>query len=190
MNLAVARRSSKIENCPLCELQLGFRQGGALNCRRIGTWRLHKRLERLRVPDRDKYRASLQTSLLFFRFQKLFTKIDSTVITTKQCLRRWIELYSQRYSLSFRTINARVLTDERTYSLVTIYPGFVGLVTAAAVWSIWGSEMFPAEADPTGDPEYWTFDELRRWLRVRGRLPNEQASREELLERVKANMRP
>ncbi|EFR01643.1 hypothetical protein MGYG_04645 [Nannizzia gypsea CBS 118893] len=70
------------------------------------------------------------------------------------------------------------------------YNWFVGLVTAAAVWSIWGSEMFPAEADPTGDPEYWTFDELRRWLRARGRLPNEQASREELLERVKANMRP
>ncbi|EGD96668.1 hypothetical protein TMEN_6129 [Trichophyton mentagrophytes] len=68
--------------------------------------------------------------------------------------------------------------------------GFVGLVTAAAVWSIWGSEMFPAEADPTGDPEYWTFDELRRWLRARGLLPNEQASREELLERVKANLRP
>ncbi|KAG5207986.1 STE24 endopeptidase [Trichophyton interdigitale] len=81
--------------------------------------------------------------------------------------------------------------DKALQSKVRPLQRFVGLVTAAAVWSIWGSEMFPAEADPTGvDPEYWTFDELRRWLRARGLLPNEQASREELLERVKANLRP
>jgi hypothetical protein len=24
--------------------------------------------------------------------------------------------------------------------------------------------MFPAEADPKGDPETWTKEELRRWL--------------------------
>lgn len=28
--------------------------------------------------------------------------------------------------------------------------GFAGMITAAAAWSIWGSEMFPAEQDPTG----------------------------------------
>ena len=28
--------------------------------------------------------------------------------------------------------------------------GFAGLVTAVAAWSIWGGEMFPAEADPKG----------------------------------------
>ncbi|TVY28541.1 hypothetical protein LHYA1_G001975 [Lachnellula hyalina] len=27
---------------------------------------------------------------------------------------------------------------------------FTGVVTAAAVWSIWGTEMFPKESDPTG----------------------------------------
>ena len=28
--------------------------------------------------------------------------------------------------------------------------GFAGIVTAAAAYSIWGGEMFPAEKDPTG----------------------------------------
>lgn len=27
---------------------------------------------------------------------------------------------------------------------------FTGIVTAAAVWSIWGTDMFPKEEDPTG----------------------------------------
>ncbi|THC96831.1 hypothetical protein EYZ11_003710 [Aspergillus tanneri] len=63
------------------------------------------------------------------------------------------------------------------------------MVAAAAAWSIWGSDMFPTESDPTGDPANWTIDEMRRWLHVRGFLPNENASREELLERVKANLR-
>ncbi|ESZ97297.1 hypothetical protein SBOR_2325 [Sclerotinia borealis F-4128] len=41
---------------------------------------------------------------------------------------------------------------------------FTGIVTAAAVWSIWGTDMFPKEEDPTGDPETWSREELRRWL--------------------------
>ncbi|KAH1332445.1 hypothetical protein KXV22_000121 [Aspergillus fumigatus] len=63
------------------------------------------------------------------------------------------------------------------------------MVTAAAAWAIWGSDMFPSEPDPTGDPEYWTADEMRRWLRNRALLPTEQATRDELLERVRANLR-
>ena len=27
---------------------------------------------------------------------------------------------------------------------------FTGLVTAVAVWSIWGTDMFPTQPDPTG----------------------------------------
>jgi hypothetical protein len=59
---------------------------------------------------------------------------------------------------------------------------FTGIVTAVAAWSIWGQDLFPKEADPTGgtssliwkftksyshtnsDPETWTREELRRWL--------------------------
>ncbi|KAJ5579951.1 uncharacterized protein N7459_005936 [Penicillium hispanicum] len=63
------------------------------------------------------------------------------------------------------------------------------MVTAVAAWSIWGTDVFPAEADPTGNPENWTVEEMKRWLRARGLLPSENASREELLERVKANLR-
>ncbi|KAE8351891.1 hypothetical protein BDV28DRAFT_158332 [Aspergillus coremiiformis] len=66
---------------------------------------------------------------------------------------------------------------------------FAGMVTAAAAWAIWGSDIFPAEPDPTGDPETWTAEEMKRWLRVRGLMPNAAATREELLERVKANLR-
>jgi hypothetical protein len=55
------------------------------------------------------------------------------------------------------------------------------------------------------DPEEWNIEELRRWLRAvslflpvsplmltvsqRGLLPDDAASRDDLLERVKANMR-
>ncbi|KAL2040184.1 hypothetical protein N7G274_007087 [Stereocaulon virgatum] len=67
--------------------------------------------------------------------------------------------------------------------------GFAGIVTAVAAWSIWGGEMFPA-ADPTGDPEMWADSELRTWLDKRGLLPAERATREELLERVRANVKP
>ncbi|CAI7662806.1 unnamed protein product [Penicillium glandicola] len=65
------------------------------------------------------------------------------------------------------------------------------MVTAVAAYSILGSDVLPAQADPTGgeNPENWTLDEIQRWLRARGLLPNERATREELLERVKANLR-
>ncbi|KAL4890945.1 hypothetical protein BDV59DRAFT_75897 [Aspergillus ambiguus] len=78
---------------------------------------------------------------------------------------------------------------DRATNSKNLFLGFAGMVTAAAAWSIWGSDMFPAEADPTGDPETWTAEEMKRWLRVRGLLPNENATRKELLERVKANIR-
>ncbi|RFU34614.1 hypothetical protein B7463_g1697, partial [Scytalidium lignicola] len=67
---------------------------------------------------------------------------------------------------------------------------FAGIVTAAAAWSIWGQgEIFPRENDPSGDPEIWTRDEMRRWLAARNLHPGSNDTREELLERVKANMR-
>ncbi|GFN12947.1 Ish1 domain-containing protein [Aspergillus tubingensis] len=78
---------------------------------------------------------------------------------------------------------------DRALNSKNLFLGFAGMVTAAAAWAIWGGDMFPAEADPTGDPENWTADEMRTWLRVRGLLPSESASRDELLERIKANMR-
>ncbi len=45
-----------------------------------------------------------------------------------------------------------------------LFLGFAGIVTAVAAWSIWGQDMFPAQSDPTGEPEKWTEDEMRRWL--------------------------
>ncbi|KAI2629097.1 hypothetical protein GGS26DRAFT_559506 [Hypomontagnella submonticulosa] len=66
---------------------------------------------------------------------------------------------------------------------------FSGLVTAALVWSMWGGSIFPSQADPTGDPESWTREELRRWLAARNLHPHKRDTREQLLERVKANLR-
>ncbi|OAA54306.1 hypothetical protein SPI_08925 [Niveomyces insectorum RCEF 264] len=66
---------------------------------------------------------------------------------------------------------------------------FTGLVTGAAVWAIWGSDIFPAEPDPKGDPETWTRDELRRWLAARNLHPQSSDTTEQLRERVKVNMR-
>lgn len=78
---------------------------------------------------------------------------------------------------------------DRAMHSKNLFLGFAGMVTAAAAWAIWGSDMFPAESDPSGDPETWTAEEMKRWLRLRGLMPNESATREELLERVKANLR-
>ncbi|EPS30685.1 hypothetical protein PDE_05637 [Penicillium oxalicum 114-2] len=78
---------------------------------------------------------------------------------------------------------------DRALKSQNLFLGFAGMVTAVAAWSIWGSDVFPAEEDPTGNPDDWTEDELRRWLRTRGLLPSDSATREELLERVKANLR-
>ncbi|KAK4467147.1 hypothetical protein QBC42DRAFT_257831 [Cladorrhinum samala] len=66
---------------------------------------------------------------------------------------------------------------------------FTGLVTAAAVWTIWGEDMFPASPDPKGEPETWTKDEMRRWLAARNLYPHDSDTREQLLERIKANLR-
>ncbi|KAG6003019.1 hypothetical protein E4U21_002454 [Claviceps maximensis] len=66
---------------------------------------------------------------------------------------------------------------------------FGGAVVAAAVWTIWGTEMFPPQPDPQGDPETWTREEMRRWLAARNLFPQEGDSRDQLLERITANMR-
>ncbi|KAK8002502.1 inner membrane magnesium transporter mrs2 protein [Apiospora arundinis] len=34
--------------------------------------------------------------------------------------------------------------------------GFAGLIAAASVYMIWGSDLLPAEGDPKGNPETWT----------------------------------
>ncbi|KAJ6438175.1 hypothetical protein O9K51_08766 [Purpureocillium lavendulum] len=70
-----------------------------------------------------------------------------------------------------------------------IVEAFGGVIAAAAAWTIWGGDMFPKEADPKGDPETWTREEMRRWLAARGLFPHDGATRDELLARVLANMR-
>ncbi|KAL3487347.1 hypothetical protein BJX62DRAFT_9348 [Aspergillus germanicus] len=55
---------------------------------------------------------------------------------------------------------------DRAMNSKNLVLGFAGMVTAAAVWAIWGNEMFPAESDPQGDPANWTLDEMHRWLRA------------------------
>ncbi|KAL7915017.1 hypothetical protein GGI35DRAFT_474717 [Trichoderma velutinum] len=66
---------------------------------------------------------------------------------------------------------------------------FGGVVVAAAAWSIFGGDMFPAQEDPKGDPETWTREEMRRWLAARNLFPQKSDTREQLLARVLANMR-
>ncbi|KAJ5681767.1 uncharacterized protein N7477_001707 [Penicillium maclennaniae] len=78
---------------------------------------------------------------------------------------------------------------DRALNSKNLFLGFAGMVTAVAAYSIWGSDVFPAETDPTGNPENWTAEDMRRWLRARGLMPHENATRDELLERVKANLR-
>lgn len=47
------------------------------------------------------------------------------------------------------------------------YLAFAGIVTGVAAWSIWGSDVFPQDqTDPKGNPEEWTREEMRRWLKL------------------------
>ncbi|KAH0140385.1 hypothetical protein KCU67_g14868, partial [Aureobasidium melanogenum] len=52
-----------------------------------------------------------------------------------------------------------------------------------------GSDIFPQQPDPTGEPENWTEEEMRRWLNRRNLMASSSSTKEELLARVKANMR-
>ncbi|KAK3185704.1 hypothetical protein K4F52_005569 [Lecanicillium sp. MT-2017a] len=74
----------------------------------------------------------------------------------------------------------------RSKNLVLV---FGGIVAAAATWTMFGGDMFPAEADPKGDPENWTREEMRRWLAARNLFPRESDTKDELLARIRANMR-
>ncbi|CAN8095164.1 unnamed protein product [Discula destructiva] len=70
-----------------------------------------------------------------------------------------------------------------------LFLAFSGLVTAVGLYSIWGGDMFPSEEDPKGKPEDWTREEMRRWLSARDLHPQESDTREQLLERINANLR-
>ncbi|KAH8664046.1 hypothetical protein BX600DRAFT_289982 [Xylariales sp. PMI_506] len=95
------------------------------------------------------------------------------------------------HSLSLLLLLLLILPLHILRSANTIYSqkGFAGLVTAVSVWAIWGGDMFPAAEDPKGNPESWTREEMRRWLAARNLHPQDRDTREQLLERVKANMR-
>ncbi|TVY81601.1 hypothetical protein LSUE1_G003558 [Lachnellula suecica] len=53
---------------------------------------------------------------------------------------------------------------DRAMNSKNTFLAFAGVVTAASIWTIWGQDLFPKESDPTGAPEEWSHEELRRWL--------------------------
>lgn len=55
---------------------------------------------------------------------------------------------------------------DRALQSRNLFFGFAGLVALASLASIFGGDMFPAEKDPTGNPDHWTEEELRRWLKI------------------------
>ena len=54
---------------------------------------------------------------------------------------------------------------DRALQSRNLFFGFAGLVALASLSSMFGGDIFPAEKDPKGEPESWTDDELRRWLK-------------------------
>jgi len=74
---------------------------------------------------------------------------------------------------------------DRALQSKAAFVGFAGIITATAAWAIWGSDVFPAQPDPTGDPEGWSHEELCRWLNRRELPASPATTREELLKRVK-----
>jgi hypothetical protein len=90
---------------------------------------------------------------------------------------------------------------------LTSLAAFGGVVAAATAWMLAG-DLFPADPDPKGDPETWTREEMRRWLEAvsctddvgslpvvnnlylqRNLFPQASDTREQLLARIKANLR-
>ncbi|KZZ95668.1 hypothetical protein AAP_01344 [Ascosphaera apis ARSEF 7405] len=67
--------------------------------------------------------------------------------------------------------------------------GFAGMIGAVGLWAIWGVGTPPELEDPKGNPDHWTHEECRRWLRKRELYPDIASTTEELRLRVKANMR-
>ncbi|KAK6529114.1 hypothetical protein TWF694_004329 [Orbilia ellipsospora] len=72
---------------------------------------------------------------------------------------------------------------------VLAFGGLVALATAFTVWGNGDQPIFPKPDDPKGDPTTWSTDELRRWLELRNLYPSPTATRDQLLERVRLNMR-
>ncbi|KAK6388533.1 hypothetical protein LTR65_007870 [Meristemomyces frigidus] len=78
---------------------------------------------------------------------------------------------------------------DRAMNSRNMFLGFAGIVTAVAAWSIWGGDMFPQQEDPKGEPETWSEDDMKRWLNARNLMAGNTATREELIARIRANMR-
>ncbi|KAB8203224.1 hypothetical protein BDV34DRAFT_227644 [Aspergillus parasiticus] len=51
---------------------------------------------------------------------------------------------------------------DRAMHSKNLFLGFAGMVTAAAAWVIWGSDIFPAESDPTGGKHQISLMKLQR----------------------------
>ncbi|KAF3152901.1 hypothetical protein TWF569_002720 [Orbilia oligospora] len=82
--------------------------------------------------------------------------------------------------------NNRMLSSKNA---VLAFGGIVALATAFTVFGSGDQPIFPKPDDPTGDPSTWSIDQLRRWLELRNLYPSPTATREELLERVRLNIR-
>ncbi|EPQ67045.1 BgtA-21123, partial [Blumeria graminis f. sp. tritici] len=66
---------------------------------------------------------------------------------------------------------------------------FGSIITAAAAWTIIFQDLFPRGADPEGNPNDWSRDELRRWLKKRNLGFSNKDSNEKLLEKVNASFK-
>ncbi|KAK6334076.1 hypothetical protein TWF696_002578 [Orbilia brochopaga] len=80
---------------------------------------------------------------------------------------------------------------DRALSSKNAVLAFGGIVALATAFTIFNSDtpLFPPVDDPTGDPATWSIDQLRRWLDLRNLHPSPTATREQLLERVRLNIR-
>lgn len=67
-----------------------------------------------------------------------------------------------------RFVTVALAHSAESVPVVNPFEAFGGVVVAAAAWTIWGTELFPRQPDPTGDPETWTRAEMRRWLAAVG----------------------
>ncbi|GAO50634.1 hypothetical protein G7K_4758-t2 [Saitoella complicata NRRL Y-17804] len=113
------------------------------------------------------------------------TSVDIPGSNDPKCL-LWAGSYRNALVLSsyelFSNSLGRLLTDP--WQTAT-FAGLIVLATTASIFGGTGLSSEPLHREPVGEPEDWSTDELKKWLKERKLRFEKNATREQLIEMVK-----
>ncbi|BFZ62755.1 hypothetical protein YB2330_003865 [Saitoella coloradoensis] len=79
----------------------------------------------------------------------------------------------------------RLLPQRSSTLLTATFAGLIVLATTASIFGGTGLSSEPLHREPVGEPEDWSTDELKKWLKERKLRFEKNATREQLIEMVK-----